>query len=168
MNSTRRDTHTQSTKRSIIMARSGQGGQGGAGRQKVVIRNIWHVSVRGGVAVRGGEVGQVERLELRLDKHSHYAQLTICCQAIKYLYVHENSLRTKFKVQWSPRQCHGFYAPAQKYAVQSAQEKLIETWIRCGGFQISTEYYVKYLTAIKVEHYTCKYLILALLSCAGR
>lgn len=69
----------------------------------------------------------------------------------------------KFKVQWSPRQCHGFYAPAQKYAVQSAQEKA-----RCGRFQISTEYYVKYLTAIKVEYYTCKYLILALLSCAGR
>lgn len=86
MNSTRRDTPTHtSTKRSIIMPRSGQGG---AGPQKVVIRNIWHVSVR-----RGGEVGQVERLELRLDKHSHYAQLTICCHAIKYLSVDENPLR---------------------------------------------------------------------------
>lgn len=95
MNLTRRDTPTHtSTKRSIIMPRSGQGG---AGPQKVVIRNIWHVSVR-----QRGEVGQVERLELRLDKHSHYAQLTICCHAIKYLYVHENSLRKCYsKVQGS-------------------------------------------------------------------
>lgn len=110
----------------------------------------------------------MERLELRLDEHSHYAQLTICCQAIKYLYVHENSLR----------KCHG------KQKVQGSMESKAMPRIlcarpevcctkcagkaRCGRFQISTEYYVKYLTAIKVEHYTCKYLILALLSCAGR
>lgn len=103
-------THT-STKRSIIMPRSGQGG---AGRQKVVIRNIWHVSVREWGRSEG-EVGQVERLELRLDKHSHYAQLTICCQAIKYLYVHENSLR----------KCHG------KQKVQRSMESKAMPRILC-------------------------------------
>lgn len=53
------------------------------------------VSVRStGRGPRGGD-----RLELRLDKHSHYAQLTICCQAIKYLYVrkgiHRESVRER-------------------------------------------------------------------------
>lgn len=59
------------------------------------------VSVRStGRGPRGGD-----RLELRLDKHSHYAQLTICCQAIKYLCVctgiHPEGERESDRVQGS-------------------------------------------------------------------
>lgn len=84
----------------------------------------------------------MDRLELRLDKHSHYAQLTICCQAIKYLCVHEN-LSRKCQLNESSRfnEVHGnvgFYARRLEVcdaksslpkSLSQSQRKLECTWL---------------------------------------